>query len=76
MPLIALGAFVLGGLLSYFLFAHTAKKRADECLGDLKAAKGLLEQAQEERAQLKQRVADLDYKVKELEKDLYHAKNR
>lgn len=76
MPIIAFGALIVGGLLSYFLFAHTAKKRAAECLEDLKAAKGLLEQAQEERAQLKQRVADLDYKVKELEKDLYHAKGR
>ena len=70
MPFIAGGAFVLGLVISYFLFARGATKKANSYEADLTAAKGLLDDAQKEREQLKQKVADLEYKLKELEKDL------
>jgi Flp pilus assembly protein TadB len=70
MPYIAAGAFILGMALSYLLFARTASRQSAELKTDLEAAKELLDQAQAERSTLKQRVADLEYKLKELEKDL------
>lgn len=73
MPAIAAGAFILGLVIAYLLFARPTKKRADELENDLKAAKSLLDDAQKEREQLKQELADCQYKMKELEKDLNHA---
>ena len=70
MPFIATGCFILGMMVAYVLFARTASKNANDYLADLEAAKALLDDAQEERAKLKQQVADLEYKLKEAEKDL------
>lgn len=70
MPFIAGGAFVLGLVISYFLFARGAIKKVEGFSADLEAAKGLLDDAQGEREQLKQKVADLEYQLKETEKDL------
>lgn len=75
MPVIAGGAFILGLVIAYLLFARSAIKRASQYEEDLKAAKSLLDDAQKEREQLKQDLADCQYKMKELEKDLKHAKN-
>ena len=73
MPFIAAGAFILGLVIAYLLFARSANKRANLYQDDLKAAKSLLDDAQKEREQLKQELADCQYKMKELEKDLRHA---
>lgn len=73
MPFIAAGAFILGLVIAYLLFARSANKRANLHQDDLKAAKSLLDEAQKEREQLKQELADCQYKMKELEKDLKHA---
>lgn len=73
MPFIAAGAFILGLVIAYLLFARSANKRANLYQEDLKAAKSLLDDAQKEREQLKQELADCQYKMKELEKDLKHA---
>jgi septal ring factor EnvC (AmiA/AmiB activator) len=73
MPFIAAGAFILGLVIAYLLFARSANKRANLYQDDLKAAKSLLDEAQKEREQLKQELADCQYKMKELEKDLKHA---
>lgn len=76
MPFIAGGAFVLGLVISYFLFARSAANKANSALADLEAAKGLLDDAQAEREQLKQKVADLEYKLKETEKDLAYERSK
>lgn len=73
MPFIAAGAFILGLVIAYLLFARSANNRANLYQEDLKAAKSLLDDAQKEREQLKQELADCQYKMKELEKDLRHA---
>ena len=73
MPFIAAGTFILGLVIAYLLFARSANNRANQYEDDLKAAKSLLEDAQTEREQLKQQLADCQYKMKELEKDLKHA---
>ncbi|MGR6870763.1 hypothetical protein ACU6U9_00290 [Pseudomonas sp. HK3] len=73
MPFIAAGTFILGLVTAYLLFARSANNRANQYEDDLKAAKSLLEDAQTEREQLKQQLADCQYKMKELEKDLKHA---
>ena len=70
MPFIAGGAFVLGLVISYFLFARSAVNKVNSFTADLEAAKGLLDEAQKEREALKQKVADLEYQLKESEKDL------
>lgn len=76
MPYIAAGTFILGMALSYLMFARSATKKFNDCLADLEAAKGLLDDAQTERSGLKQQVADLEYKLKELEKDLAYEKSK
>ena len=73
MPFIAAGAYILGLVIAYLLFARSANNRANQYQEDLKAAKSLLDDAQKEREQLKQELADCQYKMKELEKDLRHA---
>jgi predicted nucleic acid-binding Zn-ribbon protein len=73
MPYIIAGAFILGLATAYLLFARSANNRVKEYEEDLKAAKSLLDDAQTEREQLKQELADYQYKMKELEKDLQHA---
>lgn len=73
MPFILAGAFILGLVIAYLLFARPSVKRAKQYEEDLKAAKSLLDDAQKEREQLKQSLADCQYKVNELEKDLKHA---
>jgi len=73
MPVIAAGAFILGLVIAYLIFARPVNNRAKQYEADLKAAKELLDEAQKEREQLKQQLADCQYKMKELEKDLNHA---
>lgn len=73
MPIIAAGTFIIGLVLAYLIFARPAVKRASLYEDDLKAAKSLLDEAQSERESLKQQLADCQYKMKELEKDLNHA---
>tara|TARA_B100001063_G_C16723112_1_gene534742 strand:+ start:739 stop:1083 length:345 start_codon:yes stop_codon:yes gene_type:complete len=73
MPFILAGAFILGLVIAYLLFARSANNRANQYEDDLKAAKSLLDDAQKEREQLKQELADTQYKLKETEKDLKHA---
>ena len=76
MPYIAAGTFILGMAVSYFIFARTATRNSKAYLADLVAANELMEDAQKERATLKQQVADLEYKMKELEKDLAFEKGK
>jgi septal ring factor EnvC (AmiA/AmiB activator) len=76
MPYIAAGAFILGMAVSYLLFARAASKQAADLKADLQSAKDLLDEAQEERSGLKQQLADLEYKAKELEKDLSFEKTK
>lgn len=76
MPFIAGGTFVLGLVMSYFLFARSAVNKANTMSADLEAAKGLLDDAQKEREQLKQKVADLEYQLKETEKDLAYERSK
>ena len=76
MPFIIGGSFILGLLLAYGLFARPALKRVADNKSDLQAAKGLLDEAQQERSQLKQELADLQYKMSELEKDLAFERNK
>lgn len=73
MQFIIAGAFILGLVTAYLLFARSANKRAQAYALDLKAAKSLLDDAQQEREKMKQELADCQYKMKELEKDLKHA---
>ncbi|WP_396587468.1 hypothetical protein [Bermanella sp. R86510] len=67
---IAAGTFGLGFVFAYFMLAQPARKLANSHGDDLQEAKGLLENAQSERQELQQKVADLEYKLKEQEKDL------
>ena len=76
MPFIIGGSFILGLLLAYGLFARPALKRVADNQADLQAAKGLLDDAQQERSQLKQELADLQYKMSEMEKDLAFERNK
>jgi len=74
MPIIAAGTFIIGLVIAYLIFARPAAKKVSLYEEDLKAAKTLLDEAQSERESLKQQLADCQYKMKELEKDLNHAK--
>jgi septal ring factor EnvC (AmiA/AmiB activator) len=76
MPYIAAAAFILGMALSYFMFARTAANNSKSYLADLEAANALMADAQQERSTLKQQIADLEYKMKELEKDLAFEKSK
>jgi len=76
MPAIAAGAFILGLVIAYLIFARPASKKVSAYEEDLKAAKTLLDEAQEEREKLKQDLADCQYKMKELEKDLNHQQSK
>ena len=76
MPYLLTGAFIVGMLASSFMFARSATKKAQSYLADLEAGKGLMEDAEAERKGLKQQVADLDYKLKEIEKDLAFEKSK
>ena len=76
MPFIIGGSFILGLLLAYGLFARPALKRVADNQADLQSAKDLLDEAQQERSQLKQELADLQYKASELEKDLAFERNK
>ncbi len=76
MPLFVGLGFALGALLVYGFIAHPARKSNKSCQEDLKAAQALIESAQQERETLKQQVADSQYQLKELEKDLVAARNQ
>ncbi|MEY8247817.1 MAG: hypothetical protein RPR98_02505 [Bermanella sp.] len=76
MPFIIGGSFILGLLLAFGLFARPALKRVAQQQTDLQAAQGLLEQAQQERSELKQSLADAQYQLNELEKDLTFERNK
>lgn len=76
MPIIIAGAAFIAALLTYFVFAMPARKKLNNQLEDLKAAKALLDEAQTEREQLKQQLADTQYKLKETEKDLDFIKSQ
>ena len=76
MPFIIAGSVFVGLVLSYLIFALPANKKLKSHAEDLKAAKGLLEEAQTEREQLKQQLADSQYKLKETEKDLAFIKSQ
>lgn len=71
---IAAGTFVIGLVFAYLVFTLPAKRQADGHTEDLKAAKSLLDEAQKEREALKQKVADLEYQLKETQKDLEASK--
>jgi len=70
MPYIIAVAFLGGVLVSYFLLARPVRNSLQDHQSHLKESQNLLESAQQERDQLKQQIADLEYKNKELEKDL------
>ena len=74
MGLLVAAAFIAGLVIAFVFFARPAKSLAKSHGDDLQAAKRLLDEAQIERERLKQQVADLTYKVGELEKDLASAK--
>lgn len=68
------GAFLLGVVVSYFFLAMPARRAITTHQDHIKESQSLLEQAKKEREELKQQVADLEYKNKELEKDLEHGR--
>ncbi len=70
MPYILGISFVIGVVLTYGLLTRPALKRVAEHKADLEAAKNLLDEAQHERTTLKQELADVQYRMGELEKDL------
>lgn len=70
MPYIIAGAFLAGVLVSYFFLARPVRNAMLQHQENLKESKSLLESAMNERDELKQRIADLEYQNKELEKDL------
>lgn len=65
-------AFVLiGGMgISYLLFAMPMKTALQNARNDLRESEKLLQQASDAQGELKQKVADLEYKLKEAEKEL------
>ncbi len=67
---LAVLGLLVGMLVAYGLFAYPARKSLGVLSEDLKLSKTLIEEAQKDRDQLKQQVADLQYKSHELEKDL------
>ncbi len=67
---LAVLGLLVGMLLAYGLFAYPARKSLLVLNEDLKLSKTLLEDVQKDREQLKQQVADQQYKLNELEKDL------
>ncbi len=70
MPFIIAGAFLAGVLVSYFFLARPVRNALKEHQGHLEESQVLLNKAQQERDDMKQKIADLEYKNKELEKDL------
>jgi len=73
--LVILG-FLVGILVAYGLLAYPARKSLGVLNEDLVQSKNLLEEMQKSRDQLKQEVADQQYKLKELEKDLAFERSR
>lgn len=76
MPFLIAGAAIAGFVLAFLLFALPARKLAKSHTQDLKAAQVLLDEAQKEREQLKQQLADNQYQLKETEKDLAFIKSQ
>ena len=70
MPYLIGGAFLAGMLLSYFLLARPVRNKMLQQEEGLKESQSLLEAAVTERDEFKQRIADLEYQNKELEKDI------
>lgn len=70
MPYLIAVAFLAGVLVSYFLLARPVRKSLQQHQEHIKESQTMLETAQQERDQMKQQIADLEYKNKELEKDL------
>ncbi len=63
-------ALVLGIILSYFLFAFPMRKQLREQQSDLMESHRLLQAAKEDKDAMAQKVADLEYKLGESQKDL------
>jgi len=76
MPIVIAGAALAGFVLAFLLFALPARKKLKSHTADLKQAQSLLEEAQKEREQLKQQLADSQYHLKETEKDLAFIKTQ
>lgn len=67
-------ALVLGIILSYFLFTFPVRNQLKERQADLQESHRLLQAAKEEKDAMKQKVADLEYKLGESQKDLAFAR--
>ena len=67
---LAVLGLLVGMLVAYGLFAYPARKSLGALNEDLKLSKTMLEDVQKDREKLKQQVADQQYKLNELEKDL------
>ena len=76
MPIVIAGAALAGFVLAFLLFALPARRLAKSHTEDLKSAQSLLEEAQKDREQLKQQLADSQYQLKETEKDLAFIKTQ
>lgn len=67
---LAVLGLLVGMLVAYGLFAYPTRKTLVALNEDLKLSKTMLEDVQKDREKLKQQVADQQYKLNELEKDL------
>lgn len=70
MPFVLAFVLIAGMGISYLLFAMPMKTALKNARNDLRESEALLKQASDAQAELKQKVADLEYKLKETEKEL------
>ncbi|MCP5326600.1 MAG: hypothetical protein H7A09_09805 [Oceanospirillaceae bacterium] len=70
MPFILALVLVAGMGISYLLFAMPLKTALQNARDDLRESEKLLKQASETQGDLKQKVADLEYQLRDAEKEL------
>lgn len=70
MPFILALVLVAGMGISYLLFAMPLKKALQNARDDLRESEKLLKQASDAQGDLKQKVADLEYQLRDAEKEL------
>lgn len=70
MPFILALVLVAGMGISYLLFAMPLKKALQNARDDLRESEKLLKQASDTQGDLKQKVADLEYQLRDAEKEL------
>lgn len=70
MPFVLAFVLIAGMGISYLLFTMPMKTALKNARADLRESETLLKQASDAQVELKQKVADLEYKLKETEKEL------